>query len=154
MGNQPIEYCSVCVTIETMLVNNNGVMQQTDYYGDPQGVVNVPPPRTHMPSHGNRYTDYHNNIPQGIHHHHYYGNNYHGYYGPRANHSHIQDCPCPHRPVQESFLHQILTGKGYKNDCLYVTRPIKQEYMYHEYNCCYPPISYSNHYVHQYSHGH
>lgn len=42
-------------------------------------------------------------------------------------------------PVQETFLHQILQGKGYKNDKLFISpRPvIKREPGYHEYGCCY-----------------
>lgn len=50
-----------------------------------------------------------------------------------------RNCRCEIRPVQETFLHQILTGKGYKNDRLYImARPvIKQERDYGSYGCCY-----------------
>lgn len=50
-----------------------------------------------------------------------------------------RNCRCETLPPQETFLHQILMGKGYKNDRLYVApRPIiKQERDYGNYGCCY-----------------
>lgn len=50
-----------------------------------------------------------------------------------------RNCRCETTPAQDTFLHQILMGKGYKNDRLYVTpKPvIKQEVDYGSYGCCY-----------------
>lgn len=56
-------------------------------------------------------------------------------YVPSTNHN----CTCQIVPVQHTFLHQILMGKGYKNDRMSVEpRPIiKQERDYGEYGCSY-----------------
>lgn len=56
-----------------------------------------------------------------------------------------RNCRCETTPPQDTFLHQILMGKGYKNDRLYVTpKPIiKQEIDYGSYGCCYSyPVGY------------
>ncbi|KAL4238276.1 hypothetical protein ACF0H5_002988 [Mactra antiquata] len=56
-----------------------------------------------------------------------------------------RNCRCEVVPVQDSFLHQILMGKGYKNDRLFVApRPIiKQERDFGNYGCCYSyPMNY------------
>ena len=60
-----------------------------------------------------------------------------------------RDCSCPSSTPKESFLHQILMGKGYRHDKLFVsTRPIvKQErdYYYYDYGCCYGyPVGYGH----------
>lgn len=62
-------------------------------------------------------------------------------YVPSTRHN----CTCQIVPVQHTFLHQILMGKGYKNDRMSVeSRPIiKQERLYGEHCCSYGyPLGY------------
>ena len=67
--------------------------------------------------------------------------NYYQYESPYART--MPKCLCKKVPPQETFLHQILMGKGYKNDQLFINRYIKQEVDYHDYGCCYGyPYSY------------
>lgn len=125
-----------------MLVNNSGTGQQGGYYSDPQGMMH-PSQRTHT-HHMEHY--YHpgggtmGGVDQSQHVSHYYD--------PQEDQGGALDCPCRPRAiqVQETFLHQILMGKGYKNDCLYVNRPIKQEMYtdYTDYGCCYSNVPYSH----------
>lgn len=128
---------SVCWILKDflkMLTSSGNMQQPPNYYYDPRLLSD---PR------------------QNFHHENYYrypsGFTHHPVLPDYVNHSvSSASCTCNRPPVQETFLHQILMGKGYKNDCLYVNRPMKPE-SYHDYTCCYsrnpyyPPYSYSNH---------
>jgi len=122
-----------------MLVNNS-VTGQARYYTDPRAMLH-PSPRP--PLHPHYYDPGHSGMDGQSHHASHY---YEHQEGPPVMHP--QDCACRNLPVQETFLHQILMGKGYKNDCLYVNRPMKQEVMWNDYNCCYSSMPYHNSYHH------
>lgn len=125
-----------------------GAGQQGGYYPDPQDMMHLPQ-RTGVHSMDQYYHSGGNlgGVDQSQHVGHYYD--------PQEDQGLVPDCPCATRPVQvqETFLHQILMGKGYKNDCLYVNRPIKQEMYsdYTDYGCCYSNVPYHQTQYSQYS---
>lgn len=75
-----------------------------------------------------------------------YGTYYpYSYSTPDQSKASIRNCRCEVVPVQDSFLHKILMGKGYKNDKMFFApRPIiKQERDFGNYGCCYSyPMNY------------
>ena len=117
-----------------MLTSSGNMQQRTNYYYDPR-LLSDPRPNLH---HDNYYRH-----PSGFTHHPVLPD-YVSYSVSSAG------CTCNRPPIQETFLHQILMGKGYKNDCLFVNRAMKPE-IFHDYTCCYsrnpyyPPYPYSNH---------
>ncbi|KAL3873066.1 hypothetical protein ACJMK2_036225 [Sinanodonta woodiana] len=113
------------VSSSIMLVNNTGSGHIGSYY-DPRLMY----PPGHSGGHEDyAYGGFERYTPAG-----------HSIYYPYGHieMASVRECTCPQVPVENTFLHQILTGKGYKNYCLFVTPPIKQEapdYL-EGYSCC------------------
>ncbi|KAH9502585.1 hypothetical protein Btru_073851 [Bulinus truncatus] len=54
----------------------------------------------------------------------------------------VYGCPCPATPPQQSFLHQILTGKGYRNSAVGASKstpqtPVDNTYSRYPSSCCF-----------------
>lgn len=120
------------VSSSMMLVNNPGSGTIDSYFPDPRLTSGAPV--SSVTSEDYYYSGYQQHIPWS----------YNYCYNYRTAHSHFaQECSCKKVPLHETFLHQILMGKGYKNDQLFMSRHIKQEVDYHNYGCCYGyPYSY------------
>lgn len=124
------------VSSSMMLVNNPE--NASSYYPDMDRYTSVSRCST------SAGVDYHYHEPMA----HSYGPFAYGTYYPTTYSSSVwsdhmtrsqRNCSCESVPPQQSFLHQILTGKGYRNDKLFVSiRPvIKQERDYYNYRTCY-----------------
>ena len=121
----PVSKPDNLVSSSMMLVNNPGSGTIDSYFPDPRL-------SSYTPSSSAASEDYYHGGQQHI------PWLYNYCYQYRSAHSHSgPKCSCEKVPLQETFLHQILTGKGYKNDQLFMTRHIKQEMDYHDYGCCY-----------------
>lgn len=120
------------VSSSMMLVNNPGSGTIDSYFPDPRYTTNTPTSTVGKEDH--YYTSQQRYIPWP----------YNYCYQYESPHSHTApECSCKKVPLQETFLHQILMGKGYKNDQLYMSRHIKQEVDYYDYGCCHGyPYSY------------
>jgi len=118
------------VSSSMMLVNNPVTEYVSSYYPDSSSNMAAPGCTTSAAE------DYHYHQPLTN----YYGGPFsYGTYNPYTYTSSATydvvtrttppNCSCESVPPQQSFLHQILTGQGYKNDKLFVSiRPvIKQE---------------------------
>lgn len=120
------------VSSSMMLVNNPGSGTIDTYFPDPRSTPSIPL---------STYTseDYHYAARQQ-----YIRWPYNYCYQYETPYKHLTpECSCKKVPPQETFLHQILMGKGYKNDQLFMSRHIKQEVNYYDYGCCHGyPYSY------------
>lgn len=118
-----------------MHIPNPVTMQAPGYYSDSSAVLE----QSHATTTSKEY--YISNLPPSM----YYGYS-HCHNHQLHNKDFTWECSCRVQPVEETFLHQILTGKGYKNDCVSFRQPVKLE-NFHEYTCCYanlpPPPSYT-----------
>lgn len=112
-----------------MLIQNGCYMQNPGYYPDPMYV----PLGTQAPLH---MDEYYAGVPTTA------PSQYQYQTYPQRPTTAGYDCACPAVPPQQSLLHQILTGKGYKNDVLCIGQMIKME-TYPDFpsqNCCYSNI--------------
>lgn len=124
----------------SMMLVNNPVSENMSFY--PESSSNMATSRCSTSTAEDYHNYYRENIP-----HSYgpfsYGTYYPYSYTPVTGSSQTavskQNCNCQSVPMQQSFLHQILTGKGYRNDRLFVSvRPvIKQERSYEDYRACF-----------------
>lgn len=124
-----------------MLLHNGGYVQPNCYYPDPTYLPqHATPPPQHFDidaflSHPSAYTGGHSPAaapcqqPQqqtfyySHHQQQQQQQQQHGASGGYSQHSPYYgscSCGCAWKPVQETFLHKILTGKGYKNDAMCV----------------------------------
>lgn len=141
------------VSSSMMLVNNPVSENASGFYGDQTAASSIAKGSTSSPDlyHGYGYENYPGTM----------GPFFYGTYHPysyASSHDRVvvasnRNCSCEIKPPQQSFLHQILTGKGYKNDKLGVlNRPIiKQERDFGDYGYCYGhgyPYGYGYHVYH------
>ena len=114
------------VSSSMMLVNNPGSGTIDSYFPDPRYTSHTP--TCTVTSEDYSSAGQQRSIPWPY--------QYYYHYEPPQTHS-MPECLCKKVPPQETFLHQILMGKGYKNDQMFINTYIKQEVDYHYYGCCY-----------------
>jgi len=127
------------VTASMMLVNNPVSENLASYYSDYAGAPSTSrvPSSTHEAYESYVYNQGYVSSAGPF----SYGTYFPYSYTAEPGHMFAQrrNCACSPVPAQQSFLHQILVGKGYKNDrlCLPARPVIKQERDFGDYRCCY-----------------